>query len=261
MPGLPGTSPKTDLLAVKKIFSSPDFKPDSLKIYPCLVIEGTGLYNQWKKGKFEPISTDDAVKLVSKIKEIVPPWARIMRVQRDIPHTFVKAGVQMTNLRQAVEAEMHKKGKKCNCIRCREAGLLSLREETNFDLQKGKLFVDSYAASSGKEFFVSFENPGKTVLYGFTRLRMPFAPFRKEISRDTALIRELRVFGEATPLDFSSELAFQHRGIGKMLLQKAEEIALEQDAKKLLVISGFGVKPYYYSLGFEKNGCYVSKKI
>ncbi|MDD5148023.1 MAG: tRNA uridine(34) 5-carboxymethylaminomethyl modification radical SAM/GNAT enzyme Elp3 [Candidatus ainarchaeum sp.] len=261
MPGLPGSSFKKDLLGIKKIFFRQEFRPDSLKIYPCLVIEGTELYDSWKKGSFEPLSTEKAVKLVSKIKEIVPPWMRIMRVQRDIPHTLVRAGVQKTNLRQMVNAEMKGKGKKCGCIRCREAGLLSLKGGQDFCLDNGRIFVDSYAASNGREFFVSFEAPQRKVLYGFARLRIPFEPFRKEISPETALIRELRVFGESLPLASSEPLAFQHRGIGKMLLRKAEEIALSEDSKKLLVISGLGVKSYYYALGFEKQGPFVAKKI
>jgi elongator complex protein 3 len=262
MPGLPGSSFKRDLLGIKKIFLEQEFRPDSLKIYPCLVIEGTELFEQWKKGLFEPISTETAVRLVSKIKELVPSWARIMRVQRDIPHTLVKAGVQKTNLRQIVAEHMRRTGRKCSCIRCREAGLLSQKNEAGFGLEKAKIFVESYDASNGKEFFISFENPAKSILYGFTRLRIPSEPFRKEITLETALIRELRVFGESLPLDFSSPFAFQHRGIGKMLLQKAEEIAIEKfDSKKLLVISGLGAKPYYFSLGFESNGPYVSKNI
>ncbi|MDD5162808.1 MAG: tRNA uridine(34) 5-carboxymethylaminomethyl modification radical SAM/GNAT enzyme Elp3 [Candidatus ainarchaeum sp.] len=261
MPGLPGSSFKRDLLGIKKIFSEQQFRPDSLKIYPCLVIEGTELFEQWKKGLFEPLSTESAVRLVSKIKEFVPSYARIMRVQRDIPHTLVKAGVQKTNLRQLVADHMHKTGRKCNCIRCREAGLLSLKNEPVSFLEKGKIFVEPYDASNGKEFFISFENPSKSVLYGFARLRIPFQPFRKEISAETAVIRELRVFGESLPLASSEPSAFQHKGLGKMLLQKAGEIALSQDSKKLLVISGLGVKQYYFSLGFESDGFFVSKKL
>ena len=262
MPGLPGSSSAGDLSAVKKIFSQQEFRPDSLKIYPCLVIEGTELFRIWKRGEFEPLSTESAVKLVSKIKGIVPRWVRIMRVQRDIPHYLVKAGVQKTNLRQIVSEEMHRQGKKCSCIRCREAGLLSLRSEKKFDLENAKIFVDSYSASNGKDFFISLEDKKRELLYGFTRLRFPSSPFLKEIDSETALIRELHVFGTALPLDSHEDSGFQHRGIGKMLLQKAEEIAIEKfDAKKLTVISGLGAKQYYFSLGFERNCFFVSKKL
>ncbi|MBN1940970.1 MAG: tRNA uridine(34) 5-carboxymethylaminomethyl modification radical SAM/GNAT enzyme Elp3, partial [Candidatus Diapherotrites archaeon] len=261
MPGLPGSSLQKDLEGIKKIFSKQEFRPDSLKIYPCLVIEGTELYKKWEKGEFKPISTEDAVGLVAKIKEIVPRHVRIMRVQRDIPHYLVKAGVQRTNLRQMVNEHMKEKGTTCNCIRCREAGLLS-REKQVSEFEEAKVFVESYNASNGKEFFISFEDKKREALYGFTRLRVPCAPFRKEIAPETALIRELHVFGTALPISSPSISGFQHKGLGKELLQKAESIAREKfDAKKLLVISGLGAKQYYFSLGFKRHGCYVSKPL
>jgi len=262
MPGLPGSSPKKDLSAIKKIFSNPDFKPDSLKIYPCLVIKGTKLFELWKKGEFSPLKTEEAVKLVSKIKESVPRHVRIMRVQRDIPHNLVDAGVLKTNLRQMVSEEMEKHGKKCMCIRCREAGLLSLHKNIEEGLESAKIFVDSYSASNGKEFFISLEDKKRSVLYGFTRLRIPFRPFRKELLKKTALIRELHVFGKALPLSSSSFESFQHRGIGKTLLEKAEEIASKDfGSKKLAVIAGLGARPYYYALGFSPDNFFVSKKL
>lgn len=261
MPGLPGSTAKKDLASIKKIFSNPEFRPDSLKIYPCLVIKDTELFNLWKKGEFEPVSTEQAVKLVSKIKEFVPRHVRIMRIQRDIPHFLVEAGVQKTNLRQMVVEQMKKHGKTCKCIRCREAGILSLHKNIDFSFENAKIFVDSYTASSGKEFFISFEDKKRELLFGFTRLRIPFQPFRKEISPKTALVRALHVFGQALPLDSRSPAAFQHRGLGKMLLQRAEQIALDHSAKKLLVISGLGAKPYYYGQGFTPDGLFVSKQV
>ena len=49
MPGLPGSSKKQDIEMFKELFENPDFKPDTLKIYPCMVVKGTGLYEKWKK--------------------------------------------------------------------------------------------------------------------------------------------------------------------------------------------------------------------
>ena len=57
MPGLPGVDEKKDLLGLKRVFSDADFRPDMLKIYPCMVMPGTGLYKEYKKGKFTPLST------------------------------------------------------------------------------------------------------------------------------------------------------------------------------------------------------------
>jgi elongator complex protein 3 len=87
MPGLPGSDPERDLEGFRTIFEDARFRPDMLKIYPTLVIKGTKLYDWWSEGSYEPLSTDAAVGLVAKMKELVPPWVRIMRIQRDIPST------------------------------------------------------------------------------------------------------------------------------------------------------------------------------
>jgi len=126
MPGLPSVSLNEDKKAMKALFKNSDFKPDNLKVYPCLVIEGTKLFKQWKKGLYKPFSTKQAIKLLSYAKQFVPPWARIMRIQRDIPAQLIAAGVKKSNLRQLVLEELESHGQKCRCIRCREAGLLGL---------------------------------------------------------------------------------------------------------------------------------------
>jgi elongator complex protein 3 len=260
MPGLPHSNEKKDLKNFKKLFSDSRFKPDMLKIYPCLVIEGTKLFSLYKKGEFEPISTARAAKLIAKMKTVVPKYVRIMRVQRDIPSTIVSAGVDKTNLRQLVEKELHEQKIKCNCIRCREAALQSYLQGKKPSLEKAKIIVEEYDASKGKEFFVSLEQ--KNFLFGYCRLRFPFEPFRKEIDNQTALVRELRVFSEVVPIgEKPLPEQFQHRGVGKKLLSKAEQISQDFGSKELTVLSGIGVKDYYRKLGFFDNGCYLTKKL
>jgi elongator complex protein 3 len=261
MPGLPGSSFSKDISNFKKVFSDPSFKPDMVKIYPCLVMPNTKLYDLWKKGEFNPLSSKDAIQLVSKVKEIVPPWVRIMRVQRDIPANLIACGVKKSNLRELVLNEMQKNEKFCNCIRCREAGVQkSLGKK--FDLNKFKLSVQEYDASDGTEFFISYESPKKDILAGFCRLRIPANPFRKEITDSSALLRELHVYGEALELGARKNEAVQHKGIGKMLLNEAERIAKDElEKKELIVISGLGVKEYYKKQGYRTKGCYVAKKL
>jgi elongator complex protein 3 len=92
------------------------------------------------------------------------------------------------------------------------------------------------------------------------RLRIPFKPFRKEITEKTALVRELHVYGPLVPVGKFKEDAFQHKGLGKRLLEEAERIAKEEfNMNKIVVISGAGVKKYYYNLGYKPDGPYVSK--
>lgn len=36
----------------RELFENPAFRPDGMKLYPTLVIRGTGLYELWKKGLY-----------------------------------------------------------------------------------------------------------------------------------------------------------------------------------------------------------------
>ncbi|MCX8147482.1 MAG: tRNA uridine(34) 5-carboxymethylaminomethyl modification radical SAM/GNAT enzyme Elp3, partial [Candidatus Woesearchaeota archaeon] len=122
MIGLPGSNTTKDLVGLSRLFVDPNFRPDMLKLYPCMVLKGTKLYEMWKSGKFRPISTWEAADTIIEFKKRVPEYARIMRVQRDIPTYATEAGVDRTNLRQYIQELMKKKNIKCRCIRCREVG-------------------------------------------------------------------------------------------------------------------------------------------
>lgn len=72
----------TDLLLLQEFFENPAFRPDGLKLYPTLVIRGTGLYELWKTGRYKSYTPSDLVDLVARILALVPPWTRVYRVQR-----------------------------------------------------------------------------------------------------------------------------------------------------------------------------------
>ena len=74
MPGLPNTTKEMDLNGLRQLFDNPDYKPDMLKIYPCMVMEGTRLYNDWKDGKFIPLTTKEAAEIIAEAKRFVPKW-------------------------------------------------------------------------------------------------------------------------------------------------------------------------------------------
>ena len=248
MPGLPGLDAKKDLAGMKRLFSDLDYRPDMLKLYPCMVSKGTKLYEEYLKGKFNPLNADQAAKIISQFKKIVPEYCRIMRIQRDIPTKFLEAGVEMTNLRQYLQ---EKYPVKCRCIRCREP------KGQKINWPKVKITVIKYDASKGKEFFISAEDTSQDLLLGFIRLRFPSKFLRKEITKDSALIRELHIYGTATGI--GEEGNIQHKGLGKKLLQTAEEISFKQGKRKMVVISGIGVREYYRKQGYELEGVYMMK--
>jgi elongator complex protein 3 len=255
MLGLPLTTRISDISAFKELFSNQNYKPDSLKIYPCLVMAGTKLLQDYKKGLFKPISTNQAIQRIAQIKKYIPEYCRIMRIQRDIPTHMTEAGVDKTNLRQMLQL----KNIKCQCIRCREP------RNKKIDYNHIKTKIQEYQSSNGTEVFISKEDTKNNILLAYTRLRIPFKPFRPEITKKSAGIRELHVFGQALDIKQqpTSKKQIQHRGFGKELIQTAEKIAKEKfDINKLLVISGIGVRQYYkQQLRYKLDGPYMSKKI
>jgi elongator complex protein 3 len=257
MPGLPLSNPKKDLEMLRETLDNPDFRPDMYKIYPTMVMKGTGLDALWRLEKYVPMLRESAADVISEFKRYIPHWIRVMRVQRDIPTYVTEAGVDKTNLRQYIDKKLVEKHIKCKCIRCREAGLMSLKRKISS--KNIKLFVEEYEASKGKEFFISFEDAKRELLFGYCRLRFPSQFLRKEITKTSALLRELHVVGTAAGIGDEGEM--QHKGLGKKLLKKAEEIAKKHKKNKMVVISGVGAREYYKKMGYRKEGVYVVRGI
>lgn len=260
MLGIPGITPQEDIRSLEMLFEDERFMPDMLKLYPCMILKGTKLYDMYKRGKFNPLTTEQAVSIISEFKRKVPKFCRIMRVQRDIPTNQTEAGVGITNLRQKI-SELNTG---CRCIRCREIGSRKIISKPEFE-------IIEYKASEGKEFFISLVDKKQDALVGFARMRYPSGDyaknpgeFRKEIISDSALIRELHVYGESVKFSqnkTSQNEEVQHKGFGKRLMKKAEEIASKEGKKKMIVISGVGVRGYYRKMGYTKQGPYMVKKI
>ncbi|HMR01651.1 MAG TPA: GNAT family N-acetyltransferase, partial [Candidatus Gracilibacteria bacterium] len=76
-----------------------------------------------------------------------------------------------------------------------------------------------------------------------------------------ALVREVHAYGEQVKVDGGLDGASQHIGLGRQMMQKAEEISRKNGYKKIAVISGIGVREYYRKLGYHLEGTYMVKKI
>jgi len=268
MPGLPGSDPNMDLEMIKEIFSNPDFRPDYLKIYPTLVIKGTVLYEMWRKGNYRALNDDDAIELISEMYKYIPKYVRVLRVQRDVPATIIEAGPKKSNLRELVEAEALRKGIRIREIRWREVSRRLLKHCVAPDPSRIRIERMTYEASKGIEVFLSVEDPVADVLIGLLRLRIPSGEaHRPEVrSGRTAIIRELHVYGPLVPVGQKALRAFewQHRGWGRKLMKEAERIARDEfDSKKILVLSGIGVRNYYRRLGYYRppNSPYMVKEL
>ena len=257
MPNLPGSNIKKDLQMFKDLFSRPEFQPDLLKIYPCVVKKNSVLYRRYKQKKFKPYSDKQLKSLLIKIKLLIPCYVRITRLIRDIPANSIIAGNLITNLRQIIDQELKQSNQKCKCIRCREAGH---QKNSSLKSKNLKLFIKKYKASEGIEYFLSYESKDREVLYAFLRLRINDKPqnFIEELS-NAAIIRELHTYGEATIIGGKGDV--QHLGLGKKLIAEAEKIAKKNKIKKIAVISGIGVRKYYQRLGYTLKGTYMIKNL
>jgi len=264
MPNLPGSNLKRDLECFEILFNDSRFKPDWLKIYPCLVCKGSELYQIWKKGNYKPYSCKQLISLLIKIKSKLPYWTRVARIFRDIPVSKIEGGCKISNLREIVQKELKKRKLKCKCIRCRE-----VRERYD-PKEKVYLFREDYEASDGKEIFLSFENKKREKLLAFLRVRIPSFVLEHKSSplfhflpvlKNAGLIREIHTYGQMLPLKERS-LSPQHRGLGKKLVKEAEKIIKKEfHLSKVVVISGVGVREYWRKLGYRLYNTYMVKKI
>jgi histone acetyltransferase (RNA polymerase elongator complex component) len=156
---------------------------------------------------------------------------------------------------QAIENRFYSMFLKINFLKKYTKKLITHFEEGNFNIN-----IEEYLASEGKEFFLDVVNK-EDILIGFIRLRFPSQTnLRKEITKKTALIRELHIYGKIIPVGHIEDKS-QHKGWGTKLVKKCEEISKENGFEKIAIISGVGVRAYYKKLGYELEGNYMIKEL
>ena len=260
MPGLPGSSPGRDLVDLRRLFQDESFRPDMMKVYPTLVVEGTTLARQYEAGVYQPYDLDTVVELLSELKSFIPKWHRIMRIQREIPAHDIVAGVRNGNLRELVLRRAAEKGHACSCIRCREVALSDPNELSESD--ELTLNLERYEASGGTEVFGSFEYERSEKIAAFIRMRVPSENAHRPEMKSSCVVRELKVYGRLVPVGERSASAWQHRGLGSALLREMERLAAEEfDARRMLVTSAVGTRDYYRGFGYARLGPYVGKRL
>ncbi|HXQ48169.1 MAG TPA: tRNA uridine(34) 5-carboxymethylaminomethyl modification radical SAM/GNAT enzyme Elp3 [Thermoplasmata archaeon] len=254
MLGLPGMDPARDLADFDRMFESPDFRPDFLKIYPTLVLPGTPLYEDWRSGRYAPYDTETAVRVLATMKRRLPPWVRIQRIQRDIPSRLIAEGVRTSNVRQLALARLRSEKGRCRCLRCREAG-----REASPSPEAFRPFEQTYDASGGSEVFLSWEDPATDTVAGFLRLRFPSDA--TDGGLDAPVIRELKVLGREVPVGGAGGDAgqYQHRGFGRALLEAAENRARAAGHPRVYVTAAVGTREYYRARGYERSGPHMVK--
>ena len=270
MPDLPGTTFAKDMYMVEHILTSQDFMADYIKWYPCLDVDFTEI-REWKKsGKWVPWADSDngekILQLGLKIKEFSKEYIRYNRIQRDFPEEhgnvvgYSSSNIK-SNFRQVLQNEMKRRGLECKCIRCREVK----DRVSDIELKTAFLKIETYNASGGLEYFISYNSPDNKLLYGFVRLRVLHEEnnYFPELA-GCALIRELHVYGSLKAVyDKTTKNTVQHYGFGKKMVDRAEIIAKSFGYKKIAIISGVGVRNYYRNIGYtlQGSGQYMIKEL
>lgn len=285
MPNLPNVDMERDYAQFVQYFEDPSFRSDGLKIYPTLVIRGTGLYELWKNKKYKNYSPDQLVDFLARILSLIPPWTRVYRIQRDIPMPLVSSGVEHGNIRELAMLRMKDYGTKCRDIRTREIGIKQLKEKIR--IENIELVRRDYAANNGWETFLSYEDIKSDCLIGMLRLRKcSTKTYRKELlniqhsekkvidicddilyetndvvqNENASFIRELHVYGSSVPVSYNDNSKYQHQGYGALLIEEAERIAInEHNSRKIGIISGVGTRDYYKKFGYSLEGPYMVK--
>ena len=257
MPDLPFSSPQKDKEMFDIIFKSNAINPDGVKNYPCQVVPYTEIEKWYKNGKYRPYAETNTTEFHNIMKysmEITHESVRIARVVRDFDFKdHVIGGNKYSNLRQIISKDID-----CRDIRSREAN-----RHPDYIYDKTCYIDVQYAGDYNQHFFIQMISADRKVLFGFVRLSIP-TPESKPVFKSLegmGLIREIHVNNPVVKVGSKNNNQFksQHRGIGKKLMKKAEEIAYQHNCKGVSVISGEGVRLYYRKLGYQEKETYETK--
>lgn len=254
MPNLYGSNVKKDIKDYKRLWSK-DFQPDELKIYPTSIIRNTLLEKYYKEGKYIPYTHDQLLNLFVNILPTTPRYARITRIVRDIPSNEIVSGNKSSNFRQIAEKEILRQGEKMQDIRAREIKNESITWD-DIELETIK-----YDTSVSKEYFISYKTKDTDRICSFLRLSIPKKETYIEELKNSTIIREVHVYGSVVNIGKESDGESQHLGLGKKMIDTAEEISHKEGFKKVSVISAIGTREYYEKRGFRNNTLYMSKSI
>lgn len=259
MTNLLGATPESDAADYRRMVEHPAFKPDEIKLYPCALVDGTGLVAHWRDGSWRPYTEEELVNLLADDVLVTPPFTRISRMIRDISAHDIMTGNKKVNLRQLVDLELAKRAQPVQEIRSRE---IAFGAAASDELSLSEI---AYETTNTSEVFLQWITPDNRIA-GFLRLSMPNADYVTTHASDLpinageAMIREVHVYGRVAGLHQGGENA-QHRGLGRMLIERACDIARENGYTAINVISAIGTRGYYRKQGFADNGLYQQRQL
>lgn len=242
MLGLPYATFNDDLEMLTQTLWRDEYTPDYLKIYPCTLLKERRLqptlYDLYKLGEWEPMTETAMLDLLKALSINIPSYVRISRLQRQLSQQSILAGLR-PGIRERSSINFGE-------VREREIGRLS----PEMKLENIEL-IREQVVRENKDIFIELLC-GQSTLLGIARMRLR--------NNEEIILRELRVFGEATPIGHKGSI--QGKGLGTRLLDLVETIGQELNASICLVNAAFGARPFFKKRGYfyTEHGL-LSKKI
>lgn len=252
MANLYGSSPEADQQDYAQLFADPAFCPDEIKIYPCSLLASAPLMKIYQQKLWQPYTEQELLQVISFALVNTPEYCRVTRVIRDIPSPDIVEGNKKTNFRQIVEQFLQKNHQQLVEIRSRE-----IRHQ-QFNIDEVYLDQSLYSTKVSQEIFLQFVVGKNKQILAFLRLSLPNKnqPAPIDQLNNTAMIREVHVYGSAVQLGKKAKDKAQHSGFGTKLILEAKKLAKQAGYKQLAVISAIGTKQYYRKHGFEDANLY-----
>lgn len=243
MIGLYGSSRKNDCDMLSRQLWSSEYYPDSLKIYPCLLLHDEAaqkpLYTLLHSGRWHPIQDAEYDSMLREVLPNIPADVHVNRLQRILNPSDIAYGVKDNIDRQKYRDICHSMWQR------------SVQNVPSVYMSREPYRLTSYLHDD--ELCVQAVTKDNTIL-GYGRL---------SLRSNDAIIRDLRVLGKPLnvgqkPSDSPDE--FQHQGIGKAMLSFMEQFAAQRRKETIRVNSSAGCVGYFRKNGYRNETDYSLSK-
>ncbi len=239
MVGMPGSSLELDYRTLSETLWQPEYSPDVLKLYPCILYGGMStqqdLADLLKKGEWQPLSDDQYLDLLYECLPKIPRHVHINRIQRmNEDSNAVTAGPSKVIDRMGFKGISQ-------CLWQRSPA------QTGIDLHGKYHDFSLFTSKQGESGYCveALDRDGNLLGYGRVSC------FAENVAR----IRDLRTLGNMLPVGEKNreKTGLQHIGIGKAMLQKIERLAIENGCTKIAVHPAPGVRQYFTANGYRNS--------
>lgn len=255
MPNLLGSTAQEDMNEYEALFDDEDFRPDEVKIYPCVLDPSAELVTAYEEGRWRPYTGDELDTLLLDALQKTPRYCRIARIMRDLPTHAGASQRGRASRRHELQDKLQMSGEILQDIRARELGARCPSGAL-------KLVITEYGVSRGEEVFMEWVDESDHIA-GFARLFLPHEdamPCCAELE-GSALLRELHIYGHASRLGHRDNRSAQHRGLGRLLIEEVCKRAAAGGYRRLSVISAVGTREYYRRRGFADGRLYQHRAL